>query len=135
MNPQTIESIKNALTPIADKIGAGAGYIWASVVRGQVIQGYTDIGVGILMLLFVPPLIYSVFNVYKLFTKSKVYFYSFSDEVYPDSLKFCIGLLSFCAIIALLWGMMSIQSGIVEIAAPEYSALNFFIHLESTPHN
>lgn len=39
MNEQTITQIKDALGPLADKIGEGAGYSWELLVQGQVYEG------------------------------------------------------------------------------------------------
>lgn len=39
MNPETVNAIKDALTPVAEKIGQGAEYAWEVVVMGQFAEG------------------------------------------------------------------------------------------------
>lgn len=46
----TVDSIKNAITPLADKIGQGVGHVYYVYVRQQFVVGITDIVRGVLEL-------------------------------------------------------------------------------------
>jgi|SRR5581483_6776945 len=43
MSPDTVKAIQQALQPVADKIGQGAQYGWAIVVKQQYIEGVTSL--------------------------------------------------------------------------------------------
>ena len=43
MNTEVINQIKEALTPVAEKIGQGAEYVWGVVVRQQIAEGIGDL--------------------------------------------------------------------------------------------
>lgn len=51
MSPETINAIKDALAPIAAKIGQGAIYGWDVVVRQQYITAVEGLGLAVLSLI------------------------------------------------------------------------------------
>lgn len=46
MNPETVQQIQEALTPLANKLGEGAEFVYATYVRQQVITGILATAVG-----------------------------------------------------------------------------------------
>lgn len=65
MNPDTVKSIQEALTPIAEKIGEGAAHLYEIYVRQIVIESWVHIAVASLLLLLVIGALVSLPFVYR----------------------------------------------------------------------
>lgn len=121
MNPETINAIKEALAPIAAKIGQGAEYGWEIVMRQQYIQGVT-------LFIWAGSLIIATFVC--IYASNKCWANKKRDGQYSDweigGVMGAIGAIIFaiCAVICLV-------AGIQHILNPAYYSLDFFIHLGS----
>lgn len=62
MTPENIEAIKNALAPVADKIGHGAEFGWDVLVAGQFAEGVAQTGLGAMFLTVVFAIIYAAYK-------------------------------------------------------------------------
>lgn len=119
MGAETINAIKEALTPLAEKIGVGAGHTWDIVVQGQIAEGWAYLMLGAFVLSLMIGWFIFAYNIYK----------KYPGEGYVDSSnRETVGIVSFFVI--MLGGFifaMCLYSGIFHIMAPEYKAIEFFI--------
>lgn len=119
MDSGTIEAIKSALTPVAEKIGQGAEYVWTTLVWGQFAEGVASlvcVGVAIFCFVVVNIIICKLFNSW----------FTDKDErnvagVFQLVIAVMIGLVLFGVSIDLGY------DAFIKVIAPEYSALKFLI--------
>lgn len=118
MNTETINQIKDALAPIAEKIGQGAGYAWEIVVRQQVAEG-----IGALIVSFFGLILgISVFCFVKYTIKKHE---SWRDDW--DVVGGMVGTIG--GIISLLMLITGLYGGVMRLLNPEFYAIEFFINL------
>lgn len=115
MNPETIESIKSVLSPVAEKIGQGAEYGWEVLVAGQFAEGVGLLVIA-LTLISIVLLCYVVAGAVEKKTDADGAIYG---------MAFGINLILLIPILALLY------EGILRVIAPEYMAIKFLISLGS----
>lgn len=120
MTPENIEAIKNALAPVADKIGQGAEYGWEVLVMGQFAEGVAT-------LVFTTFVLVSILG--GMYVTKKVANRVAEDEAeaYPLVIWF-VGVLVLCLFMAPQIGVWYWE-GAVDTFAPEYAALKFLISL------
>lgn len=76
MSPETINAIKDAMIPVAEKIGQGAEYAWIVLVKGIFAEGITQLGIGSLLIIGALIIAYIVI-------KSAINFKFNFDEAFP----------------------------------------------------
>lgn len=119
MTPETIESIKQALVPIADKIGQGGMYAWEVLVRGQFAEGITK-----LILCGVFLIAYIVVNV----CARRFYMkFDMSEEDKAEASMIHLGVASIAGLFVLLIISSEAYDAAIQVIAPEYAALRFLI--------
>lgn len=120
MTPETINGIKEALAPVAEKIGQGAEYGWEILVWGQFAEGVADI------------VISTIVGIIAAIIATKAYKYAKKkqqeDDYYDSDALFAFWLLGggIVIITAFIVGA-GIYNGVVSVVAPEYAALKFLI--------
>lgn len=117
-NKETIDAIKEALTPIADKIGQGAEFGWEVVVRQQYIEGIT--GVILSIFLFVLIVIVGLVLTKIGLKEMKKNNYSGWDIVVVAYWLFGGG---FGGLFVITW----FYNSMLQLLNPSYYALQFFI--------
>lgn len=119
MGPETINAIKEALTPIAEKIGVGAANTWDIVVKGQIAEGYAYLAMSAVILVAV--IIWAIIAS-KLLKR-------YSGESWMDSdNRSVVGIVTFfVTVFGLFFFSGFLYSGVFHIMAPEYKAIEFFI--------
>lgn len=122
MTPETISAIKEALTPIAAKIGQGATYSWEVVVRQQYISGTITL---LESIFWIATAIAGIFW-FKWAMKRDM-----SDYADMNVQGIVAGVLIAFSCLGVLW---CVEDGIQHILNPAYYAFDFFIHLGS-PNN
>ena len=105
-----IDSIKETLVPIAEKIGEGAGYGWEVLVWGQFAEG-----VGMLIISLLVGLI-TYFGSKKLL--------DIAEETDGASL---VGLI--VTVLTGLFSLIMLYDGLIAVIAPEYSAIKMLLGL------
>lgn len=112
MTPDSIEAIKSALTPIADKIGQGAEYGWEILVMGQFAEGVAMLGIGLFGI--------GISILATLWGRNR-YNEDDMDVMAIFAILFgCIAIVLFTALV---------YNGLIPVIAPEYAALKFLINL------
>lgn len=122
MNPETINAIKEALTPIAEKIGQGAEFGWEVVLRQQIVEAW--LGVFAVVLSVVCAIALIKFQLYAERKKEKSGSYGPSDW---ELLQIITGISG-----AMIFPIVIIAGGyqaITHFLNPAYYALEFFIQL------
>ena len=114
MTPETIKAIQTALQPIADKIGPGVEFGWATVLRQQYVIACEGIFTSIMGIIA----IYIAMRVYKAIIGD--------DELinHPETMFVLFILIPGC--IAFFAGIVI---AITHFINPDYYALQFFISL------
>lgn len=120
MNTETVNAIKDALAPIAAKIGQGAEYGWDVVVRQQYINGVLNIAYSIMGLVYLLVYIPYLFRAIKRDKES---------EMFPIMVGGVIGIFALLALI------IDLGNGVQHLLNPAYYALDFFTHLGSGSMN
>lgn len=119
MSPETINAIKEALQPVAEKIGQGAAYGWEVVVRQQYIEGLAGVvfgGLGVIITLVVFLTFWKMAHGYvKRGGDSEMYLGIF----------FLGGLSVFAIVSFAIW----MYGSTLQLLNPAYYALQFFISL------
>lgn len=119
MNQETIVAIKDALAPVAAKIGEGAEYSWQILVKGQYAEGWALLVVGACLL-----------TLAIIVTIGACIWWRTTEE-YDDTRVVLI------VVPALIWvfggtvGGIMIYEGLIRVLAPEYAALKYLIQLAS----
>jgi hypothetical protein len=119
LDATTIEAIKGALMPVAEKIGQGAEYVWTTLVWGQFAEGLASlvcIGIAILVYIIVNIVICRFFN------------NSFTDK--DERNVAGVFHLVVAGLLGLLLFGVSLDVGydaVIKVIAPEYSAIKFLI--------
>lgn len=121
MSPETVQAIQKALEPIAAKIGQGAQYGWAIVVKQQFITGIVDtaaLAIGFVWLLIT------------LITLSLMTERDWKAQyVTPKGVALLVlGTITFVWLMFSLLAF-SLDNALGRLLNPEYYALDFFIHL------
>lgn len=119
MNPETVNAIKEALVPIAEKIGQGAEFGWEVVLRQQYVSavGYFLVaGVAFIAICVGVGLIVAGLRYEKRG--------SFDDGKFA---RIAFGLVS--SVGGLLFFAGAVFNGMARLINPEYYALQFFITL------
>lgn len=128
MNPETIDKIKEALIPVAEKIGQGAEYVWEVVVRQQAIEGIAFL-VG--SLLCFAAAIAGIHLAKRAWKMPRVKKYSWDDgNAVGDMAGFLIAI-GITLQIAWIVGAILLTNGILHLLSPEFYAIEFFINLVS----
>lgn len=117
MTPENIEAIKNALAPVADKIGQGAEYGWDVLVAGQFAEGVVKTGFGASLLLAA---IVTLVLVCIDFKKHR------NDTDFDGFGHVMIGG-AILVPLAISYGLL--YDGLIAVMSPEYAALKFLISL------
>ena len=113
MNQEIIKQIQDIFTPIAEKIGQGAGFGWEVVLKQQYIDGFLFLFFGVIgLVVFISLLIYII--------KAKD-----KDSWYEDAIFGAIIIL----ILLFVFGSLFSVIGIKHLFNPEYYAIEFFINL------
>lgn len=126
MNPDTINAIKEALAPVAEKIGQGAEYAWEIVVRQQAIEGIAYL-LSSVFCFFIG--INGIYIARRGYLMPRIRKYSWDDgESVSDLAGF---LMTMGIVLQLSWvlGMFFLSNGVLHLLSPEFYALDFFIGL------
>ena len=118
MDTSTIEQIKVALTPVAEKIGQGAQYGWEAVIKQQYVFA-VQYCIAALMLFICAGVAVGFAR----------YFYGRYKENQYQDWAFGVGLMTVLAIITTAIGLAYIGSAAGRFLNPPYYALEFFIQL------
>ncbi len=110
MNPENINAIKEALAPVADKIGQGAEYGWEVLVAGQFAEGVAT------LILSCLGIVASVLVVH--WGKNR---YAVDDMDINAMMAMALGWLSLLVLSGFVY------HGLIQVVAPEYAALKFLI--------
>jgi hypothetical protein len=110
MNTETVDAIKDALVPIAAKIGQGAEFGWSVVVKQQFVEGIS-------YLVWAGPIALLAIVCWWFALK-------YAKETDGTSLFLIVP-----ALILTIWAFTNIDEGVLHLLNPEYYALDFFIHL------
>ncbi len=113
MNTITINQIKEALAPLADKIGQGAEFTWEAVLRQQYIDG----GMGVFLTVFGIAILYITYRVV-LYANKKLKENSWSDWEIVRVLVIIFGVT-----IGLLCLGFGFEQAINHLLNPEYQAI------------
>jgi len=116
MTPETINQIKEALAPIAEKIGVGAEYGWEILVAGQFAEGVAMLIICGILLSIVVALVFTVRTALK-------------NEWDEDVKGFLILVGGIIVLLILMKALGEFSGAIIKITAPEYAALKFLISL------
>lgn len=123
MDTNTINAIKTALAPIAQKIGQGASFGWDVVIRQQIIYGFIGIFFALIGFIAIPFLVRGVKLCWDNYKRDG----RFSDWDVTATMLTIFG--SAAIIIFIIVGSIA---GLSHLINPAYYALNFFIHLGSS---
>ena len=127
IDANTITAIKDALTPVADKIGQGAEYVWTTVVTQQYVIGISSI---IWSAFFATATIVAAVMSAKMAKTGKkvreggARYSSEHEGWYVLAVLFGLGAVIF-SFVSVVW----ISSGVMHLINPGYYALEFFITL------
>ncbi len=121
MNPETINAIKEALAPVADKIGQGAEYGWIVVLKQQYVVAVGNFIMSAVGLLLLVGAIFAAKHAYKRMTTPEDRY----DMEFPVA-PFLTILLGIPGALMLFGGL---YDGIAHLINPDYYALEFFIGL------
>lgn len=116
MTQESVDAIKSALAPVADKIGQGAEYSWDVLVWGQFAEG-----VGMLILgatIIISSTILLVYGGKKLTITMKE-----DDRIFA----WMLFLIIYGMVVVL--PMFMVYDGLIGVIAPEYAALKFLLGL------
>lgn len=121
MNPETIQSIKDALAPVAEKIGQGAEYGWTTLVWGQFAEGVAS-----LICVAVALSIFIALNIatHRIIIKAGL---DYSDRTFAHVAHLLIG--SFVGAIVIGVSLDVAYDAVIQVVAPEYSAIKFLLSL------
>lgn len=123
INKETVDAIQAALTPVAEKIGEGAAYVWTTVVTQQYVVGIsyciwagaTLIGAIIMVLLSK--------KAWKLQQSTKTYD---SESTGWDVAAVFAGIAT---MVLSVTSVICLTQGVMHLINPGYYALEFFIQL------
>lgn len=119
MNEETLKQLQEVFTPIAQKIGEGAGYGWEVVLKQQYLEA-------VMGLVYATMSIIGIFIVYKVCKH-----FLLLQEKDPDSDYgfFAILISVFIGIPCLMVFILGTETAITHFINPEFYAIKFFIHL------
>lgn len=125
MNTETINAIKEALIPVAEKMGQGAEYAWGVVVRQQYVEG-------VAMLVAAVLLVFAAFAgmwlIRKALAMPKVVKRWSETKEMGDLATFCM-MIGSCLQMVWIPVMLLTVYGVMQLLNPEYYALEFFMDL------
>lgn len=110
MTPETIDSIKEAMAPVADKIGQTAEYGWEILVWGQFAEGVAMLLIGLVGI--------GVSFFVLRWGKNR---YTEDEYDFGASMALFFGSFGACIFAAIIY------IGLISVIAPEYAALKFLI--------
>lgn len=113
MSPETINAVKDLLTPVAEKIGRGADHGWDVLVKGQFAEGIANLAIAAVLSL----LIYITAK--KIIALGKT-----------DSGADYIPVYIFGGLFIIIGGIIALccfYSGVIGTVAPEYAAIKFLL--------
>lgn len=120
MDTATVEAIKTALVPVAEKIGQGAQFGWEVVMKQQYAEGLAGTVLGSLAVL--------VFTV--------IYFFVWKNALERDKYGDYDGDMLGAGVMTTILSMILfipicfwLYTSILHLINPAYYALDFFIHL------
>ena len=119
MNEETVDAIKEALTPIAEKIGEGAKFGWEVVVRQQYVEAFGLIASAVSFLV--------VFGLGIFFIRKGIN-YERKNNYDDEGLAFTMGGVGMTVLGAVFAGV-NLYQGVARLINPEYYAIQFFIGL------
>lgn len=132
MNAETVNAIKNAITPLAEKLGQGAEFLYSVYFRQTMIDGAIQIVVGVI------GIIASLVGLYFLFKKlipqalktSREYWLPNTsvhapDGVFEDIVAFVVGVAS---VIILFSSSAGIVGGVKRVANPHFYTIDRIIN-------
>lgn len=121
MSPQTIQAITSALTPLANKLGESASYLFELAVRQSYVQGIEDIFCIIVMCAIGIP--------YFLFAWKKLTFKKQEECSRPEWNEGIAWLLNGMVLIVFLIGFMCAGTDAINaLANPQYYAVMSILH-------
>lgn len=113
MSDETLDKLKVAFEPVAQKIGEGAQFGWEVVLRQQYIEGLLGIVFGILIIIIILIVLYKSIQIAKK-----------DDDLIP--LPLIVGIVGTVAS-ALLMGW--VYNSALKLLNPAYYAIEFFINI------
>lgn len=117
----TIDAIKEALAPVAAKIGAGATYGWDIIVRQQMVYAVQFLMVSIVMFAIATIMWKMHIALKKSFKEAR----SYERDRLGISMFFSfVGSAS-----ALFFSVICLSEGVGRLINPQYYAIEFFIKL------
>lgn len=116
MTPETIESIKQTLAPVAEKLGQGAEYGWEVLVWGQFAEGVANLVITAVLVITSVILFKKAFSILK------------ENETlgYHDRSELHIPMLIVGSILSII-SILALYDGVIGTIAPEYAAIKFLI--------
>lgn len=114
MTPENINTIKDALAPVADKIGQGAEYGWETLVMGQFAEGVAMLIICTLMFICAAILARVSYKMYQTYEEYDMPTFAF---------------LLIPIVFLILFGFIEAYEALIQVIAPEYAALKFLISL------
>lgn len=119
MTPDTINAVKEALLPVAEKMGQGAEYGWEIIVKGQIAEGWAMLFLGIITSIGAVIFALSI-------RKFALHFNEVSDGA-SIVLGAVFGTVFTLGMLAI--AVDNIYNGLFHLLAPEYKALEFLLSL------
>jgi len=120
MNPETVDAIKNALAPVAEKIGSGSEYAWEITVKAQFAEGVAMLVTATAALVAG---IVALTMIWKWANKAK------KEDHWSDA-PFVAGAATlFIVVLGVGFITTGFYEGLIHVIAPEFKALEFFVGL------
>ncbi len=118
MNKESIDSIVNAIKPVAEKIGEGAAHLYEIYIRQMVAEGIGDL---VSMAIFWITFAALCFALAKFAKKSE---WDYGPDNTAAVVTVLIGLLGgVMLLVGMTWTFSSVTNDITKIANPEYHAV------------
>jgi putative Mn2+ efflux pump MntP len=118
IDAQTVKAIQDAMKPVADKIGEGAGYTWEVFVRQQVAEG-------VARLIWAVALLLLTFAGYRLIRHGLK---KMSEDKYSDW-DFALIWIVPSTVAALAFSLLALTTGVMHLLNPEYYAITGLIDM------
>ena len=121
MNPETINSIKEALVPLAEKLGQGASFVYEVSYRQTIIDGITGVVVGGVILL--ATLILGIWVVRELFKG-----WAEADMYDREDSGITIVLAIIAGLVVVGISLAVVVDAVKKLANPHYYTIQSIIH-------
>ncbi len=123
ISAETVNAIKDALAPVAAKIGEGAEYGWEVLVRGQFAEGVAMLVLSAFLLIVAATI---TVHGYKVVAKYK------PRNDYDDTKSMFTFFLVVVTAVLVIFATASLYHGIFHVLAPEFKAIEFLLEMGRT---